>query len=89
MNGRQVVRKRQGRDLFASSEHQIVGIEDKSLRSRLFDIVEGWQKVLRALELSTKDLHSANLRRLANGLIDRGVPRKGATPHHCNASRAR
>ena len=71
------------------SEHLIVGIENKRLRTRGFDVIESSSDILRAIELFGKNLHPAGLRRLSNIVKNRGVSGKRTIPHHGDFSRAR
>src|SRR5215470_13163819 len=88
MDRREAVRKRESGNFLAPPKQLIVSIENECLRTRGFDLIKGAGEVLRAIELFGKNLHTAHLCRLSNGVKDRSVSRKRTIPHHRDPSRA-
>ena len=83
-----MVRKCQRCDFLAPPEHQIVGKEDDSLRTRAFGVIEGRREVLRALHLPGENLDPPSLRRLPDGVEDGSVLGKRSAPDYGDTPRA-
>ena len=79
--------ERQRCDFLAPPEHQIVGKEDESLRTRAFGVIEGRRGLARPPSPG-RNLDPSSLRRLPDGVEDGSVLGKRSAPDYGDTPRA-